>query len=176
MARLLAEFVHIVSAMGVFCALGIEGVALYQDRRAGDATHAEVASSGFRAAHRIAPLAGAATVVSGAYLTQTVWGWHAAWITISLACVIVVATISATTAARQLSEMHERRRRDDLYVSPSITTRAGLLIGILFLMTVKPPFNVSVIAVAIAAAPGVVLGVRRLARKSSTHMYWRKAC
>jgi uncharacterized membrane protein len=159
MARLLGEFVHIVSAMGVFCALGIEAIALYQDRRAVDATQAEIASSGLRAAHRIAPLAGAATVVSGWYLTQTVWGWHAGWITISLACVMIVAAISATTAAGQ-AHVRAGRTRARVRMSPSFTLRAGLLVGILFLMTVKPPFAVSLIAVTIAAGAGWLIGLR----------------
>jgi hypothetical protein len=160
MSRIIAVFFHVTSGMGVFCALGMEGIALYQYRRASGAAQIEGALRGYEVSHRAAPLTGAATILSGVYLAQTVWGWRAAWINIALAGVLLVAVISAVTAASQLARMRAGGPPHEPVFGTSFTTRTGLLMGILFLMTVKPPFDVSLIAAAIGAGVGFLAGVR----------------
>jgi hypothetical protein len=160
MSRLIAVFLHVTSAMGVFRALGMEGVALYQYRRARNAAQVQTASNGFQTAHRWAPITGAATIISGIYLTQTVWGWRAAWINTALVCTLLVALLSGITASPQLTRMRNGTQPQDSTLWTSLTTRAGLLVGILFLMSVKPPLDVSLIAVAIAAGAGFLAGFR----------------
>jgi hypothetical protein len=147
--------------MGVFCALGMEGVALYQYRRASGSVEVKTASNGFHAAHRWAPLTGAATVLSGAYLAQTVWGWRTAWIDVALGCTLLVALLSAVTEKRQLPRMRSGTQPYDWTLWTSFTTRTGLLVGILFLMSVKPPLDVSLMAVTISTVAGLVANLRR---------------
>ena len=167
MPRVIVTFLHVTSAMGVFCALGMEGVALYQSRRARGTVQVQTASNGFQAAHRWAPSTGAATVLTGAYLAQTVWGWHAAWINVALGCTLLVALLSAVTATRQLPRMRSGTQRYDWTLWTSFTTRTGLLIGILFLMSVKPPLDVSLMAVTISTAAGLVANVRPFRARSA---------
>jgi hypothetical protein len=160
MSRVIAVFLHVASGMGVFCALGIEGIALYQCRRASDAAQRLVASGGFQVAHRAAPLTGAATILTGVYLAQTVWGWHAAWINISLVAVLLVAAVSAVTAPPQLARMRAGVAPHSTLFGPSFTIRSGLLIAVVFLMTTKPPMDVSLIAVLSGAGAGALAGAR----------------
>lgn len=160
MTFLIAVFLHVTSGMGVFSALGMEAVALYQYRHATGAAHVQNALTGFEVAHKAAPLTGAATILSGAYLAQTALGWRAAWINIALACTILVAIISAITATSQVARMRAGLQPHESTLGPSFTTRTGLLIGILFLMTVKPPLDMSLIAVTTATGVGFLTGVR----------------
>ncbi|MGH9144728.1 MAG: hypothetical protein ACRD2I_26605, partial [Vicinamibacterales bacterium] len=152
---------------GVFCALGMEGIALHQYRRA-PAAQAQTASNGFQAAHRWAPVTGAATIVSGAYLAQTVWGWRAAWINTALGCALLVALISAVTASPQLARMRSGAQPHDSTLWTSFAMRTGLLVGILFLMSVKPPLDISLSAAAIATVAGFLANLRPFRSRNAT--------
>jgi len=167
MPRVIATFLHVTSAMGVFCALGMEGVALYQYRRAPGPVQVQTAANAFQAAHRWAPLTGAATVLSGAYLAETVWGWRTAWIDVALSCTLLVALLSAVAAKRQLPRMRIGTQPYDRTLWTSFTTRTGLLIGILFLMSVKPPLDISLLSVTISTAAGLVANLRPFRSRSA---------
>ena len=75
--RSLFVFIHVVSAMGVFGTLAIEGALLLRLRRAADTADRLDALSGFRLLRVLAPLSLGPTVMSGMYLVRTAWGWHA---------------------------------------------------------------------------------------------------
>ena len=83
--RLLFVFIHVVSAMGVFGTLAIEGALLLRLRRVADTADMLDALNGFRLLRFLAPLSLGLTVMSGMYLVRTVWGWRAAWINVALA-------------------------------------------------------------------------------------------
>jgi peroxiredoxin len=166
-------FVHVAASMGVFGTLAIEGVLLWHLRRATDPTHMRDTRNGFRLLRVLAPLSLAPMVMSGMYLVRTVWGWRAAWINVAFASLVLAAVVGVTSSALRIARL--RKADDDPIggargqigrdpiVAVSFVMRTAIFIGIVFLMTVKPGWEESLIGMGMATAGGLVasLAVRR---------------
>jgi hypothetical protein len=158
MVRLLVVFVHVCAAMGIFGAAAIEGASLLELHRSGGSP---IASQGFELARRVGSISFALILLSGIFLTQTVWGWGTAWIRVSMTGLIVMAVIGATVTRRAMAQLRDTSaplHAHDLLVG-SFLVRAGILIGIVFLMTVKPPLDYSLVAMGVAAGAGLLAGI-----------------
>jgi hypothetical protein len=172
LAHSLVLFVHVTAAMGVFAALGIEGLALVTLRRATSSAEIHAALRGFRLLPRLAPLSLAATVLSGIYLASTGWAWRGAWIGTAFAGLILTAIVGAATTGPRVARLGRALAegtaagsgpgpRDPILVT-SFLTRAALLIGIVFLMTTKPGPGGSVGAMAAAIVAGLLTSLPSL--------------
>ena len=139
MLRLLVVFIHVCAAMGIFGAMAIEGAVHLELRGSGDSFSSHPASL---VARRLGSLSFVLLLLSGIYLTQTAWGWEAAWIRVAMATLIAVMLIGALAPRAK-----------------SFMLRAAILIGIVFLMTVKPPLSESLIAIAAAAGAGFLVSL-----------------
>ena len=106
----------------------------------------------------------------GLYLTATLWGWRAAWIDVALLGLIVTGAIGAATTgpriARLQKTLNDDDRRDPVLLA-SFIIRTFMLIGIVFLMTVKPPLEVSLIAMATAGGAGFLAALPWVGRRTS---------
>ena len=69
------------------------------------------ALNGFRLLRVLAPLTLGPTVMSGMYLVRTVWGWHAAWINVAFASLVLAVVTGVTTTA--LRVVHLRKAGGD---------------------------------------------------------------
>jgi hypothetical protein len=170
MIRPVLVFMHVIGAMGVFGALAIEGAGLLQLRRAADAARRRAALTDLRLVPRVAVPSLLVTILSGLYLMATVWGWRAAWIDVALAGLIVTAAIGATMTGPGIARLQAALNGDDWRdprLSASFTMRASILIGIVFLMTVKPPLEASLIAMAAAAGAGWLAALSPFGRRTS---------
>lgn len=159
-------FLHVTSAMGLFAALGMEGLGLLQLRRAAGARDIVTVLDGFRLVERVGGLSLATAVLSGAYLASTAWHWRGAWISVAFASLVVIAVIGATMSGRRIarlrvtttggdaSESHARSRQRDPILAASFLMRASILLGIVFLMTVKPELGTSLGAMAVVVVIG----------------------
>jgi hypothetical protein len=170
MVRTVLVFIHVTSAIGVFGALAIEGAVLLQIRRSADAAQLHTALNNGRLVPRVAIPSLLATILSGLYLTATVWGWRAAWIDVGLLGLIVTAAIGAAATgpriARLQNTLHGDDGRDPMLLA-SFIMRTFILIGVVFLMTVKPPLEASLIAMATAAGAGLLAVLPRFGRRTS---------
>ena len=176
--RSLFVFIHVVSAMGVFGALAIEGALLLRLRRAADTADVLDALSGFRLLRILAPLSLAPTVISGMYLVRIVWGWHAAWINVTFASLVLAVVVGVTTTALRVAHLRkadadgESRgvqagyRRDPI-LSVSFVMRTAIFMGIVFLMTVKPDLEESLVGIGAATAVGGLASLAVRAKRSS---------
>lgn len=140
-------FIHVLSAMGVFAALGIEAFALAQLQRASDGGAARAALAAIGAAQRVFGPSALLLVLSGLYLATVYWHWHGVWIGLGLIGLISVGAVGGLITGRSLS-----RLRSDLDSPTSITSlvkvhatlraslviRAALIVAAVFLMTEKP--------------------------------------
>ena len=165
--RSLFVFIHVVSAMGVFGTLAIEGALLLRLRRVADTADMLDALNGFRLLRVLAPLSLGLTVMSGMYLVRTVWGWRAAWINVALASLVLAVVVGVTTTALRVAHI---RKADaggesrglqvsytrDPILSVSFVMRTAIFTGIVFLMTVKPGLEESLTAIGAATAGGVL--------------------
>jgi hypothetical protein len=184
--RLLFLFIHVVSAMGVFGTLAIEGTLLLRLRRVTATTLRQDALNGFRLFRILGPLTLGPTVMSGMYLERTVWGWRAAWINVALGSLVFAAVVGIATTGLRIVRLQKtnggsiRKSRDsqgDYGLDPvlwvSFVMRAAIFTGIVFLMTVKPGLNESFIVISMATVGGFLASVAIL-RAASTEGVTRK--
>ena len=168
MLRLLVTFVHVSAAMGVFGATAIEGASLLELNRAGTSP---TAPGGFGLAQRAGSISFTLLLLSGIYLTHAVWGWRTAWVDVALLGLVGMGAIDASVTRRAMERLRVASDvgREYNVLVWSFLTRLGILIGIVFLMTVKPPLQPSLIAVAAAAGAGFLAG-RPARRRHQTRM------
>jgi len=87
----LALFVHVLGALTLFVALGLEWAALRHLRGATTLAQAR-ASAAFVAPLRwLYPPAALAILLTGLYMTLDVWGWGAGWTGTGLLALVVLA-------------------------------------------------------------------------------------
>jgi hypothetical protein len=167
-------FVHLIAAMAMFATLGIEGAAHLHLRRSTDCATALAALNGFGWTQRLGPIGLVTTVLSGIYLAGPGWTGRVPWIGVTYVSLALVAVIGAMTIGRRIPRLRTALSNDDLggarrqQQAPvlwiSFVVRAAILAGVVFLMTMKPGFTESCIAILAAAAGGVVTGLPALRR------------
>lgn len=168
MAYALGLFVHVVSAMALFVGLGIEGSTLYRGRRGGGGAGGE-SGNGLRWAQRFGGPGLGLAILAGLYLAGTEWGWREPWIDVALGGVVLVGAVWGRMTGARLARLQREGGAvplTDPVLWRSLTTRAGLLVGIVFLMTVKPGWAVSLVGLGIGLAAGVLAGRPSSPRRS----------
>src|SRR5688572_32301376 len=86
-------FLHIISAMLVFTAFGMEALALAQLRKAPDSARAGAALVVFGSSRRVGGPSMLLLLLTGLYLANAYWQWQGAWMGASLAGLVAVAAI-----------------------------------------------------------------------------------
>ena len=180
MVQSLILFVHVASAMGIVAALGIEGLVLLQLGRARSAREVQSALGSFRYVRRVGAAGLIATILSGSDLATVVWQWQGPWIGIAFILLVVNAIIGAVmtgrgaaalgraTATPAAEETLDAERSMGM-LRASFALRVSLILGIVFLMTVKPALELSLFAAAGAVALGLALGLPALRGGTRLH-------
>ncbi|HEY2026097.1 MAG TPA: hypothetical protein VGG78_03755 [Gemmatimonadaceae bacterium] len=170
MLQPLILFVHVAAAMGIVAGLGIEGLVLLQLGRARVAEELRAALDSFRYVQRVGAASLIATVVSGIYLATVFWHWQGPWIGTAFMLLVVIAVIGASMTGRGIAALGRAAaapsvvlrldvERSKPLLQASFTMRLSLVLGIVFLMTVKPDLKLSLLVAAVATAAGLVLGL-----------------
>jgi hypothetical protein len=163
----IALFLHIVGALGLFIALGLEWASLLNLRRAATAEQVREWLDLFAWTRRLGPISLAVILLAGLYMTATAWR-GAAWIVVALAAMVLMVVLGATLTGLRMpaigravaaeselvSDALRHRLRDPLLWT-SIQTRAAIALGIVFLMTVKPDLGGALLTIGVA----IVLGL-----------------
>jgi len=156
-------FIHVLGAVALFVAIGIEAVALGRLRRAETPADARVWLGLFRLPGRVGPIAMLTALASGAWMMKVSWGYQA-WIAGALAAMVGMAVIGAVVSLRRMRRLRaalhaESGLSEALRSSPALVTslrlRIALGVGILALMTTKPSDHATailVLATAVLAA------------------------
>jgi hypothetical protein len=159
-------FVHIVGALGLFVALGIEFLTVSRLRSAGTAEQAREWLSVLGSIRVIGPLALATILVPGLYMAATSTGWQG-WNVAALAAMVVMAALGAVSNAARMPGIgrsigplrgallaEARGRLRDPLVWSSILIRIGIALGIVLNMTVKPDVVAAVVVLIAFALVG----------------------
>src|SRR5574341_1897823 len=133
-----ALFVHIVGAMGLFVALGLEWASLSYLRRAATVEQAREWLSMFSAQRRLNPISWLAILIPGFYMAATAWR-ATAWIPTALAAVILIAVLGAAFTGRRMAPIGQsvavesgqisstlRQRLDDPLLWASLRIRTAI--------------------------------------------------
>ncbi|HZD68294.1 MAG TPA: hypothetical protein VFA45_05045 [Actinomycetes bacterium] len=166
-----AHFLHVVSALGLAAAFGVESAGLIGLRRANDADEALLWLQSRRWVLLIGPASTGLVLATGIYMTVVEWGPDP-WILVSLASLVTIAGIGASltgipmaqiTPAVQrtpgpLPEELRRALRTPL-LTISINTRITITAGIVFLMVLKPALLTSLLTIVLAITLGLTAGL-----------------
>jgi hypothetical protein len=173
----IALFLHIVGAVGIFVALGLEWTSLWQIR---SATTPQQVGGWMRILKGVRKFGFASmltTVVTGIYMIVTVWGGEA-WIIVTVgSLVLMIALAQVLTAPRMaaigralvaekvpLSQtFHSLANHPLLWIS--LQTRVAIALGIIFLKIAKPDWVGSLITIGIAIVLGAASVLPMLRRE-----------
>ncbi len=174
-----ADFLHIVSALGLAAAFGVEAAGLVGLRRATGADEALLWLRSRRWVLLIGPASIGLVLATGIYLMVVAWG-PVAWILVSLLSLVAMAGIGGvlsgipmarvTQAVERtpgpLSEELRRSLRSPL-LTVSIMTRIAITVGIVFLMVLKPALLTAILTIVLSVGIGVAAGLVSGAREPS---------
>jgi len=169
-------FIHVLGAVALFVAIGIEAVALGRLRRAETPAAARVWLGLFRMPGRLGPTAMLTALASGAWMMKVSWGYQP-WIAGALAAIVGMAVIGGVVSRRRMRrlrvalaaesrpELSEALRSSPALVM-SLRLRIALGVGILALMTMKPSDHASAILVLAAAVLAALVASIPLATRA----------
>lgn len=166
-----ALFLHIVGALGLFVALGLEWASLLSLRRAANAEQARESLKLSTPLGRLYGFSWLAILIPGLYMAGTAWR-GVAWTIIALAAVVVLAVLGAVLTGRRMAPIGKslasvsgslpptlRQQMDDPLLWASLRVRTAIALGIVFLMSIKPDLVGSLIAMTVAVVIGLVFSL-----------------
>jgi hypothetical protein len=162
----IANYLHVLGAMGIVAALCLEWTIVRRLRTAESVEQARewLGLAGIQRVIGSVSLTG--LLVSGLYMAVTRWG-GAGWVTVGLLALGLIGALGAYNGIRldrirkalvaqtgQLSaELRERIRHFSFLVS--IQVRAAMLLGVVFVMTGKLDLNASLMTLGLAVLVGL---------------------
>jgi hypothetical protein len=170
----IAVFLHIVGALGIFAAIGLEWAGLSNLRRATDTAQVREWVRLLAAPRTVGGPAALVVLVSGIYLSATRWGPEG-WILVALGGMVVTAALGGAIGGRRISAIMRalptesgpvsstlRGRLDDPALPVSLWVRTALLLDIVFLMSTRPSLGGSLAAMGAALVLGIAAAVPAL--------------
>lgn len=167
----IALFLHIVGALGLFVALGLEWAGLLNLRRAATIEQAREWFKLFTSLRRLNALIWLAILIPGFYMAATVWR-GAAWISIALAAVVLLAVLGAALGRRQMGSIGQALSMESGPLSTSLRQQVGspllwfslwirtaISLGIVFLMSVKPGLLGALVSMGVAVFLGWIFSL-----------------
>jgi hypothetical protein len=164
----IALFLHIVGALGMFVALGLEWTGLCQIRSAMTFEVVREWMGILGGLRRFGFASMLLAVITGVYMLRTVWG-GVAWAIVTLGALVLVIALSAALSAPRTAAMgralatekgplsstfHRLANQPLLWIS--IQTRVAIALGIVFLKTAKPDLGGSLLTMGVAIVLGLV--------------------
>lgn len=172
----LALFFHIVGALGLFVALGLEWTSLVYLRRTATAEQAGDWLGVIRVNRVLGPASLATILVTGFYMMAATWG-AVGWIIVALGAMVLLAAIGAGLTGARIGGVERavaaehgpvsdglRQRLHDPLLRLGVQLRVAIGLGIVFLMTVKPDMVGALAAMTVAIALGLVSALPLLRR------------
>lgn len=165
-AHSIALFLHIVGAVGIFVALGLEWTGLWQIRSAMTPQQVGGWMRILKSVRKFGFASMLTAVVTGIYMTLAAWGGEA-WIIVTVgSLVLMIALAQVVTAPRMMAigralaaekgglskTFHSLATNPLLWIS--IQTRVAIALGIVFLKVAQPDWGGSLITIGVA----IVLG------------------
>jgi hypothetical protein len=170
-------FAHVLGAVALFAALGIEVVAFRRLRGARIADQARTWMGPLREAGRLGPVAMVTILIAGMWMMALRWGPEP-WILAALVGLVVMAVLGAALTRRAMGRLSSSLAAEPdhlptnfraLMEGPlriSLWLRLSIAVWILGLMTVKPEVLGSVGIIGAAAFLGIAAAIRPSRRRA----------
>jgi hypothetical protein len=164
-------FIHVLSAITLFIGIVFEGAILVRLRSAADLEQLNLAVLSSRRLGAVYGPAFLGILLGGIYLAGQLH-IRAAWVPMALGATLLMGIVSGTTTQRVMSRVRKTlaknsssfdclgrlARANALIVSYGF--RAGLAIGIVFLMSATPALGPSLAALVIGSGLGILFALR----------------
>jgi hypothetical protein len=169
----LALFVHVVGAIGAFIGVSVWLFAALALRRAQSVGQVRALTSLIQPAAVLAIVSIVLLGVAGFYMAITVWGERATWIIVATVSFLLLTPFGAFVIDPRLRALGKAvsalpdgplpaslsvRARDPL-VGIGLSVYIAALLGIVFLMTNKPPLVDSILVMGVATVLGLALAL-----------------
>jgi hypothetical protein len=181
----LALFVHIVGAIGAFIGVSVWLFAALALRRAQSVGQVRALTSLIQPSGVLAVVSIVLLGVAGFYMAITVWGERATWIIVATISFLLLAPFGGVVIDRRLRALAKAAaaapdgplpaslaaRAQDPLVGIGLSVYLAALLGIVFLMTNKPPLDGSIATMLVAALLGLLSSAplwRRARRRSES--------
>lgn len=168
-----ALFIHVMAALTLFIAVGLNFVSMLRMRQAHSTERlAEWARLGLLAG-RMIPAAILFIAGSAIYMVTVAWGWQTAWVDVVLATFIGHAIFVQAFENPRLNKLHKGALKspdglvplelhllanDALLWTVDITVTTTT-VGMIFLMSVKPDLVISLAAIGVTLLAGLALSI-----------------
>ena len=163
----IALYLHIVGALGIFVALGLEWTGLWQIRKAAAPQQVGSWMRILKSVRKFGFAAMLTTIITGFYMMLTAWGGEP-WIIVSLGALVLIIVLMVALTGPRMAALGQALATEKAPLSQafyslanhpllwiSIQTRIAIALGIVFLKVAKPDFGGSLFTIGIA----IVLGV-----------------
>ncbi|MGZ3637528.1 MAG: hypothetical protein ACXVCX_06770 [Ktedonobacterales bacterium] len=168
-----ALFIHVLGVIGLFVAVGLVDVAYVQMRRAVTLDQLREWATTAQFAGKSIVFTSLVVLIPAVYMVIVAWRFTTPWVAASLITVIALAILGATVSGRTIERIaamaqtaspgpvpHNLRAA---LAAPHLWliegARLTLLVGIVFLMTVKPELLGSLLALVTMLLLGVITGL-----------------
>jgi hypothetical protein len=162
-------FFHITGALGLFVGLGLEWLIVHNLMRVNSNSQAVQWLALFKILPPIFLSSGILILISGVYMAVEIWGFNS-WIISGLVLYLFLAAFGGIIVSRKVSQIKSEletesdnlsesilvRLRSPL-ISESLKIRILLALSIIFIMTVKPDWTVTLMVICIALLTGFLL-------------------
>lgn len=151
---LIALFLHIVGAMGLSVALGLEWASLRQIRNAAFPEQVRIWTGILKGTNKVGFPSMLMMVVTGIYMTVIVWG-RTPWLVVTMVALVLMIMLARVTAPRLKALEQSLVATNDSFLWFSVQTRVAVVLGIIFLKIAKPDLAGSLLTIGVA----IVLGI-----------------
>ncbi len=169
----IALFAHIVGAIGTFIGVSIWLFSAEALRRARRVEQVRTLTSLIQPSGVVAIVSILLLGVAGIYMAVTAWGEQATWIAVATISFLLLAPFGAFVIDPRLRAIARlaaaapdgplpatlTARTHDPLVGVGLYTYVGVLLGIVYLMTTKPPLATSILAMVVATMFGLAVGL-----------------
>ena len=160
-------FLHIVGAIGIFVALGLEWTGLSHLRNAQAPEQVRVWMGMLKSTQGVGFSSMLTTVITGVYMMLTDWGF-VPWIYVTIGALILVILLSTLLTRPRIAAIGKAMFMEKGRISINLPTlanhpllgisiklRVAIALGIVFLKTTKPELGGSLLAIVVALALGL---------------------
>ncbi|HEX9069854.1 MAG TPA: hypothetical protein VF807_13860 [Ktedonobacterales bacterium] len=181
-AYTIALFLHILGAMGIFTVVGFAYISLISMRRAQSAQVTRLwAQTAARVTQFVLPISGLLVLLAGFTMLAVSYKSTPGWTIMGFIGLVLIGAITPQVTARRFSGIAQSLRGlpGDATVPAETAAQvrapamwltlnavAGLLVGVVFLMTSKPDLLGSLITLLIATVLGLALGQLTAGRRT----------
>jgi hypothetical protein len=164
----MALFIHIVGAIGMFVMLGVEWLTLAHLQRAPSVESVREWLGVVGSVRRVGGVSMLAIVVAGFYM-MAVAQIDAAWLMVAVGALVALIVLGTVLTARRMKAIGRAMTAPGGPISPALDAalhhpllvvalrlRVAVVLGIVFLMTVKPDLSGSLLTMGVALVAGLV--------------------